>query len=76
MPNLQFLLPLPSGLHLKSHGEGGGVFAFIPALEFWSRSATWEALHSFFPEPHQTPSHYTCFLSSLISLGLELLLLQ
>lgn len=60
MPNLQLLL-LPSGLHLKSHGEGG--LLLIPALEFWSQSATLGVAGHF---PPRTPSHYivSCPLSS------------
>lgn len=64
MPNLQFLFP-PCAYWAASEKPWGRVSStFIPALEFWEWPTLWS----------QNPSHYSCFLSSLVSLGLGVLL--
>lgn len=64
MPNLQFLLP-PCAYWAASEEPWGKVsFTFIPASDFWEWLTLWS----------QKPSHYSCFLSSLVSLGLGVLL--
>lgn len=72
MPNLQFLLllPLPSGLHLKSHGEGG--LHLHPSLRVLESVCYPGSRWTFSSQNPITPR---CLLSSLISLGLGILLL-